>query len=173
MDFYSAYNPGPVESTPAGEMEIPVFDYKTNSKGVKELVMTDKKQNIYDIKQEYLEESKVENIIRRYTMGDLDALNKRKGQYIDTTKMPTTLAGWEQARINAENEFDKLPLEVRKEYDYNAIEYYDSLLDGSAENRINKALGKPIVEKQVEQPVEQIKETLEYPNYQPGGNLNG
>jgi len=179
MKFYTAYEPGPVEATPAGEKEIPIFELQVNKKGLKELVKTDKVKNIYNIKQEYLEESKVENIIKRYTLGDESVLYKNPGEYLDVTNVPDTLAGWEAQRIEAEQKFAKLPLEIRKEYNYNALEFYDDVLNGKAEERISKVLPDQlkmqIEEKKAkkaakEKPAE-TEQQLEYPKYTPGGNI--
>lgn len=77
----------------------------------------DGQTNIYDKIQESLEETKIENIIRRAVGGDEAALAVMHGQYLDTTNMPKSLAEMQQSIIAATEEFYKLPLEIRQKFD--------------------------------------------------------
>lgn len=122
MKFYTAYNRPKTEKTPAGEKEEPVYQIQIDTAGRKELVkigMT----NIYDIIQESLEQSKVENIIRRAREGDPYALTVMNGDFIDTTDLPKNLAEAQSFVIRTKNEFDKLPIEIRRQFDMSAEKY--------------------------------------------------
>lgn len=123
--FYTAYITPKTEPAPAGTKEEPVYQMQINTKGERELVhvgMT----NIYDIIQESLEQSKIENIIRRATEGDPYALTVMNGQYIDTTDLPVTLAEAQNFVIKAKTEFDQLPINIRRAFDMNAEKYIAS-----------------------------------------------
>lgn len=122
MKFYTAYNRPKTKETPAGNKEEPVYQMQIDNKGHKELVKTGY-TNIYDIIQESLEQSKIENIIRRAREGDPYALTAMDGNFIDTTDLPTTLAEAQSFVIKAKNEFDQLPIEIRRQFDMSAEKY--------------------------------------------------
>lgn len=90
--------------------------------GKKELVKTGE-HDIYPEIQSYLEETLIENIITRVTMGDLEALEARKTQYIDMTDMPVSLMDAQNKILKIEREFNKLPLEDRKKFDMSIEQY--------------------------------------------------
>lgn len=78
--------------------------------------------NRYEKIQSHAEECKIENILARATI-DPSVLNARKGQYIDTIDMPKSLAEAQMLMQKVENEFNSLPVEVRKEFNNSAEEY--------------------------------------------------
>lgn len=157
--FYTAYNRPETQASPAGEKEEPVYQMHVDTKGNKQLIKTGM-TNIYDIIQESLEQSKIENIIRRATEGDPYALTQMNGQYIDTTDLPTTLAEAQSFVIKAKNEFDQLPINIRRQFDMSAEKYIAAY---GTENWINiMGLNKPAekpTEKPAEKPAEPTKET--------------
>lgn len=120
--FYTAYNRPTTEPAPAGSKEEPVYMMQIDLKGNKTLIQTGK-TNIYDIIQESLEQSKIETIIRRATEGDPYALTMMNGQYIDTTDVPATLAEAQRFVIHAKEEFDQLPINIRRQFDMSAEKY--------------------------------------------------
>lgn len=122
IPFYTAYNRPKTTATPAGSKEEPVYQMQIDLRGNKTLVKTGM-TNIYDIIQESLEQSKIETIIRRATEGDPYALTIMNGQYIDTTDVPNTLAEAQQFVIRAKEEFDQLPINIRRAFDMSAEKY--------------------------------------------------
>lgn len=122
MEFYTAYNRPKTQATPSGIKEEPVYQMQIDNKGNKNLVQTGM-TNIYDIIQESLEQSKIENIIRRAREGDPYALETMNGQFIDATDLPTSLAEAQSFVIKAKNEFDQLPIEIRRQFDMSAEKY--------------------------------------------------
>lgn len=122
IPFYTAYNKPKTTATPAGSKEEPVYQMQIDLRGNKTLVKTGM-TNIYDIIQESLEQSKIETIIRRATEGDPYALTMMNGQYIDTTDVPNTLAEAQQFVIRAKEEFDQLPINIRRAFDMSAEKY--------------------------------------------------
>lgn len=81
--------------------------------------------NIYATIQEGLEESKIENILARAGQGDVTALYQREAQYGDFTNAPKTLAEAQKMIISIQNEFDKLPAEVKAKFDHSAERYVE------------------------------------------------
>lgn len=120
--FYTAYNRPQTQESPAGSKEEPVYEMQIDLQGHKKLIkkgMT----NIYEIIQASLEQSKIENIIRRATEGDPYALTVMNGQYIDTTDLPKSLAEAQSFVIKAKSEFDQLPINIRRQFDMSAEKY--------------------------------------------------
>lgn len=122
IPFFTAYNRPKTTAAPAGSKEEPVYQMQIDLRGNKTLVKTGM-TNIYDIIQESLEQSKIETIIRRATEGDPYALTMMNGQYIDTTDVPNTLAEAQQFVIRAKEEFDQLPINIRRAFDMSAEKY--------------------------------------------------
>ena len=108
--------------TPEGTGSEPEYMEAIDENGHKSLIQTGE-TDTYSMIQASLEETKIENIIRRATMGDPTALAQTTGAYMDTTDMPTSLAEMQQAIINIQNEFNKLPLETRLKFDQSAEKY--------------------------------------------------
>lgn len=79
--------------------------------------------NTYAMIQEHLEETLIENILRRAELGDEEALNRVNGQYLDTTDMPKSLAEAQNKIIAIKNEFEKLPIELRRQFDFSPEKY--------------------------------------------------
>lgn len=122
MRYYTAYHTPSTEPAPTGSKYEKVYEITIDLKGHKVLAESGE-TNIYDIIQESLEQSKIENIIRRATEGDANALQTMNGQFIDTTDVPKTLAEAQNFVIKAKNEFDQLPISIRKEFNMSAEQY--------------------------------------------------
>lgn len=98
------------------------YEYAIDEKGHKTLVKTGE-ENIYSKIQEGLESTKIENILQRAMMGDPEALNRKKGDYLDCTEMPKTLAEAQNTIIKLRNEFNSLPVETRRQFDMSPEKY--------------------------------------------------
>ena len=90
--------------------------------GIDHLVK-DNKINIYEKIQASAEQSDINNIIRRAKAGDPTALNQVKGEYMNVLGAPKDLRDAQQFCINAERQFEKLPLETKKAFDMNPKKY--------------------------------------------------
>ena len=90
--------------------------------GKKILVKTGE-HDIYPQIQSHLEETLIENIITRVTMGDPYALEAKQTQYIDMTDMPVSLMDAQNKILKIEREFNSLPLEQRKKFDMSIEQY--------------------------------------------------
>lgn len=90
-------------------------------------LVKDKEVAIYDLIQSHREECEIENIIRRAVEGDYNALNVVNGVFQDITNCPTSIAEAQQYIIDAKNEFEKLPKEIKAKFEYNAELYIAEL----------------------------------------------
>lgn len=97
-----------------------------NKEGVRELIR-DKEVAIYDLIQSHREECEIENIIRRAVEGDYNALNAVNGVFEDITNCPASIAEAQQYIIDAKNEFEKLPKDIKAKFEYNAEMYIAEL----------------------------------------------
>lgn len=120
--FYSKTKPRKTIPLAVGPKEKNTYFISVDERGHKE-VKQQGKTNFYNKIQENAEECKIENIIKRATLGDTTALNKRAAAYFDATEMPTNLAEAQQAIINLENIFSSLPLAIRKKYNHSAQQF--------------------------------------------------
>lgn len=116
--FYSAYKRPKTKAVPAGDKFENSYEISIDENGHKVLEKSPIRENVYDKIQESLEETKIENIIRRATGGDITALNVSNASYFDATGAPTTLAEAQQLIIDATKDFYKLPIEIREKFDH-------------------------------------------------------
>lgn len=111
-----------VHTNPGSRM-MDDYEFQINEEtGKKELVKTGE-HDIYPEIQSYLEDTLIENIVTRVTMGDAQALEARKTQYIDMTDMPVSLMDAQNKILKIEREFNNLPLEERKKFDMSVEQY--------------------------------------------------
>ncbi|QCS36552.1 minor capsid protein [Capybara microvirus Cap3_SP_450] len=73
--------------------------------------------------QSYLEETKIENILKRAEAGDRSALEAAIGRYEDMTEAPKTLAEAQNLMVALENEFKSLDINTRAKFDH-SLEVY-------------------------------------------------
>lgn len=99
--------------------------------GRRELIK-DREVAIYDLIQSHREECEIENIIRRAVEGDYNALNAVNGTYADITNCPSSIAEAQQYIINAKNDFEKLPKDVKAKFEYNPEIYIAEMSNDTA-----------------------------------------
>lgn len=122
MHIWSRFDRPDTIPAPEGTSTEPEYMEAIDENGHKTLKQTGE-TDTYALIQASLEETKIENIIRRATLGDPTALTQTMGAYMDTTDMPTSLAEMQNAIITIENEFNKLPLETRLKFNQSAEKY--------------------------------------------------
>ncbi|UPW41214.1 internal scaffolding protein [Sigmofec virus UA08Rod_4967] len=158
--MYSKKKPGAASTS--GEKLEPEYEMQIEACGHKHLIDSGRKIDIYSKIQESLEETKIENIIRRAMAGDETAINTMNGQYIDTQAMPTSLAEMLNLTIQAEQEFNKLPLEIRANFDHSTEKYI--MMMGTPEWVENMTTNK---EKEKQANIEKIKKLEEAEKIEP------
>lgn len=121
MVFRSRLSCPDATPAPVGDIYAPVYQIELDANGSK-IVVEAGQTNLYDKIQSHLEQSKVENVVRRLSVGDTSML-RPEGVYADVTDLPNDLAGMQNLILRVKSEFDKLPLDVRKAYDFSAEKY--------------------------------------------------
>lgn len=122
MKFYSRLKPAPVIEAPAGSKEATTYQTQIDENGHKVTIPVGK-TNIYDRIQSSLEETKIENIIKRFTEGDITAFRQGEPLYADMTEAPRTLMEAQNMIIRITDEFNNLPVEVRAKFDHSPEKY--------------------------------------------------
>lgn len=73
-------------------------------------------ENQYDYIQSYKDSVNIHVLLEQYARGDINALSKMQGTYNDYSDMPENYADMLNMVIRAENEFEKLPVEIRAKF---------------------------------------------------------
>lgn len=130
--------------TEAGSEYATTYEIELDEKNHKTLVASGKTHTYADI-QSHLEETKIENILARALLGDTEALNRVEGRYVDTTEMPTSLAEAQNMIIKLQNEFEALPLEQRRAFNFSVEEYISKFGSEEWATAMGYAKTEPVV----------------------------
>lgn len=134
-EFYSRSNLPTTIAQPKCEKIIPTYGKEVGKDGKVQIVETGK-TNIYEKIQASKEDTLVYNILDRFNAGDVKALQYHDNvQYGDSTELPKTLVEWQQKYINAENYFNSLPLEVRRQFDHSVSDFLQTAVNGKLAER--------------------------------------
>ena len=125
IEFYS-YTKRPIKKpTPSGEKYITTYQEQIED-GIKTLVISGY-TNTDEIIQRDFESTKIENILHRVLMGDMEALNQRDGVYCDATTMPKNLMAAQNLMLKMKSEFEKMPTEVKEIFHNSADKYIEEM----------------------------------------------
>lgn len=122
--------------SPAGEHTELRHTAHMDSNG-RRFLKADKEVAIYDLIQSNREACEIENIIRRATEGDYNALNAVNGVYTDITNCPSSIAEAQEYIIRAKNEFENLPKEIKAKFEFNP-EIYIAEMGGETSTWLDK-----------------------------------
>lgn len=117
---YDTYTDTPVpsgESNPGSPVK-PTYSSYYDSHGVLQ-VEQDGEINLYEEIQSHKESTDIHVLIDRYHKGDLEImerLQQHPGVYADVTNMPTSYADLLNTLHHGEQEFMRLPVEVRSQF---------------------------------------------------------
>lgn len=121
--FRTILDPPVVNFSEAGQEFEEVMAMKIGEHGEQEFYVSGK-TNVYEAIQQAAEGHTIEDIIAKVVMtGDTSILNKVQGSYLDLTETPKDIFEAQQKIQEAEADFQKMPLEVRKAYNNNFNEY--------------------------------------------------
>lgn len=109
----------------SGSPIVELFHGVVNESGDLELV-SDGKTSLYAEIQSHKDSCDINLIIQRFANGDVSALNVRQGQYFDATEMPKTMAEALNMVIEAERQFNELPVETKSKFDHDYKKYIAS-----------------------------------------------
>ncbi|MBQ4332892.1 MAG: hypothetical protein IJC33_03850 [Clostridia bacterium] len=137
---------------PIGDGTAPIFE-ETIENGVRVLRETGR-DPLNEFVQASLPETLVYNIIARYERGDVAALHRTMGQFIDVVGMPTNLAEAHQAILDIENKFDTLSADVKACFNNNVNEFIDAVANGKLDEKLASFV------KKTEPSVDPVKEDV-------------
>lgn len=110
----------------AGSPFRKVFKLKVMEDGSRDLVEVGQ-YNFYDEIQSHADSVDIKNILDRYARGDVSVLNRVASVYGDFTSMPTSLGELSQRILDANDLFNNLDVDVRREFDFDAGKFFNSL----------------------------------------------
>lgn len=113
--------------TPAGSRYENTYQEEIEKKSGKKHLVKVGETCVYDMIQEDLEQSKIENIIARIAKNDLSVFKEAKLTYVDAEDFPQTLMEAQNIVVKAKNEFDKFPAEVRNLFNNSAEQYVSEM----------------------------------------------
>lgn len=154
--FYTLTNKRSVEFSPRGNPMRDVFELKRELDGNNHLIKTGE-ENLYEIIQSFKSQCTVENIVRRFENGDISALSRVQGMYIDATVLPSNLHEANLILNNARNIYNNLPVEDRKKYttfdefiaNFGSIEKINSFLSSKMPQNASKTASESISTEEV------------------------
>lgn len=119
--FKTAYGERETSYITSGSRYQDTYGYEINKYGIKELVKTGE-TDLYALIQESLEETKIENILKRVAMGD-DTVIRPDGIYADTTEAPKNLIEARQQIQHLENVWNGLPIDTKRKYNMSVEDF--------------------------------------------------
>lgn len=99
---------------------------ETIKEGVRSLIQIGK-TNVYDIIQSHAKEGDVKWIIAQFANGNLDVLRKADPVYTDATTLPTSLMEAQNLCLRMKQEFEEMPAEVKKLFNYSSDLYIEKM----------------------------------------------
>lgn len=91
--------------------------------GHKTLVKTGEQTDIYAKIQSHVDECDIEALLARSEVEGYEILDRKEAMYGDVTVAPKSLLEAQIMLQDRENEFNQLPLEIRKEFNFSFSEY--------------------------------------------------
>lgn len=144
--FRTGYSGQVKNNCPSGKETRPTYEYVVDNKGRKELKQTGK-ENVYEKIQSEAENVKIENVLARVAVGDMNDF-RAQGIYEDISNMPNNMVEAMQQIQEVKNHWKNLPNEIKEKYNYDVHQY---IADAGSETWLkNMGLVKE-VEKTTEQ----------------------
>lgn len=112
--------------TPSGSREKILYSSKVCDDGSIELIPSGK-ENVYDYIQSFKDSVDIGVILKKAVAGDMSGLQKVQGFYADATKFPQDRRAMLQCVIDAQANFEKLPLEIRERFDNDFNKFFVSI----------------------------------------------
>ena len=146
MEFYSRSNVPETIPTDSGDKFRNEYTLTIDEETGEEKLELTGKTNLYEYIQSQAEDADIYNILNKFANGDINVLSKTAGFYADVRNAPKDLQAANNLICKVKSDFEKLPIEVRKEFDFNANKYINSLSTGKFEEVYEKYMKKSIAE---------------------------
>lgn len=135
-----------VPSTDPGQRLIETYKLSYDDDGNKELVH-DGYKDIYEEIQSHADSVDIHKIVERCTItGDTSELYKTEGFYGDLAMFPETRAEALQMLAEAQNIWDKLPVDVKKKFDNNVDNFFATAFTDEWTKKLEIKQDEPIKE---------------------------
>ena len=116
------------EFTSSGDEEALIYSPSVDNEGRITLEVSGKR-NIPEFIDSFRDSCDINNIVARFNAGDVSALSRSQGAFLDVTQLPHTYAEMLNTVINAEATFNQLPLEVRERFENNYVKWLSMMDD--------------------------------------------
>lgn len=110
-----------------GSPYLDQYEYEVDKKGVRSLVKTGEKKDVYSAIQADYPSTDINLLMKRFALGDASAINVREGIYADVTKMPSTYAELFDKAEDCSEYFDALPAELKQMFDNSYTQFFTEL----------------------------------------------
>lgn len=121
IPFRTAYSGQVRHTCPVGSKTKKTYAYEINEKGQKEL-KENGTINVYEEIQAQLEETKIENVLKRVAAGDMSDF-RPTGIYQDITEIPNNLIEAKKEMQKLENVWNELDKETKAKYNWSVEEF--------------------------------------------------
>lgn len=120
-EFITAYGQRKTCHTPSGDKFEFTYGYEVNKAGSKILTITGE-TDVYEAIQENLEETKIENILKRVAMGDTTVF-RPDAIYADLTETPKNLIEAQAAIGRLKTLWSGLNNDIKRKYDFDVEKF--------------------------------------------------
>ena len=140
-----------VPCTNNGERLVTQYKLSYNDDGSKEIVV-DGYKDVYEEIQSHADSVDIHKIVERCTItGDMSELYKTEGFYGDLAMFPTTRAEALQMLAEAQNIWDKLPIDVKKKFDNNVDNFFSTAFTDEWTKKLEIKQNEKIKESEVKE----------------------
>lgn len=135
MKIRNIYDRQRIRTCPGSSEKI-VFGSKVLSNG-RIATFQKGKEDYYAYINSFADSVDINKTIQKFVNGDINALNQRKGEFIDCTQFPTNYAEVLNVINNATNIFNSLSVEDRAKFNFNLNEFITAI----GTEKYNEVLG--------------------------------
>lgn len=126
MVFRDKYTKFELPATNAGSRLHNDYKMKVFDDGSRDLVVVGQ-VDTYEMIQSHRDSVDLKLTLERYARGDDSAINRRQAFFGDFTNMPTSLAELSQRILDAQDLFNSLDVDARREFDFDAGKFFASI----------------------------------------------
>lgn len=122
----------------SGKPYLEQFEYQVDKNGYRELVKTDRKEDVHARIQADYDSTDINKLMARFALGDSQALDQRSGFYGDVTKLPSNYAELFNRVEECKQYFDHLPVDVKQLFDNSYEVFFASYGSKEFDDKISK-----------------------------------
>lgn len=139
MMFRTAYDgDSEVFFSDPGSKFLDEYEYQVDKAGVKKLVKTDRQTDVFARIQADYPSTDINLLMKKFALGDTNAINIKEGMYFDATQMPTNYADLFNRVEQARQYFDTLPPELKEMFNNSYEQFFTEFETKSFNDKIDK-----------------------------------